>query len=125
EVAGVDRDGVSMLSILRAGEWFGLRGRGLKLDVDALHYLPAGTVLHWEFNHFVVFERVSRRGVNIVDPALGRRFIPMEQFRRGFTGVALILEPTEVFEPGRADRSRLWSYFRQLLGQRHLIARVL
>ena len=125
EVAGVDRDGVSMLSILRAGEWFGLRGRGLKLDVDALDYLTPGTILHWEFNHFVVFERASRRGVNIVDPAHGRRFIPMEQFRRSFTGVALILEPTEVFEPGDAERGRLWSYLRQLLGQRHLITRVL
>lgn len=125
EVAGVDRDGVSMLSILRAGEWFGLRGRGLKLDIDSVQYLPTGTILHWDFNHFVVLERFSKRGVNIVDPAHGRRFIPIDQFRKLFTGVALILEPTEVFEPGDPDRGRLWSYLRQLLGQKHLISRVL
>ena len=23
-----------------------------------MKFLPAGTILHWEFNHFVVFERI-------------------------------------------------------------------
>ncbi len=125
EVTGVDRDGVDALSILRGAEWFGLRGRGIKLDVDDLDYLPPASILHWEFNHFVVLEAASRRGVNIVDPAHGRRFIPIEQFRRSFTGVALILEPTETFEPASRDDNRLWIYLKQLLGQRHLLSRVI
>ena len=124
EVTGVDRDGVDALSILRGAEWFGMRGRGIKLDVNDLDYLPPATILHWEFNHFVVLEKVSRIGVEIVDPAHGRRIIPMEQFRRSFTGVALILEPTESFAPAERDDNRLWGYLRQLLGQRHLLTRV-
>ncbi len=125
EVTGVDRDGVDALSILRGAEWFGMRGRGIKLDVSDLDYLPPATILHWEFNHFVVLEKMSRKGVEIVDPAHGRRIIPMEQFRRSFTGVALILEPTESFAPADREDNRLWGYLRQILGQRHLITRVL
>jgi ABC-type bacteriocin/lantibiotic exporter with double-glycine peptidase domain len=124
QATGVDRDGVDALSILRGAEWYGMHGRGLKLDVDDLKYLTPASILHWEFNHFVVYERHNARGVDIVDPAYGRRFIPMEQFRRSFTGVALVIEPTEDFEVAKEGASRIFAYLRQLLGQRHLIARV-
>jgi ABC-type bacteriocin/lantibiotic exporter with double-glycine peptidase domain len=124
DVTGVDRDGVDALSILRAAEWYGLRGRGIRLEVEDLDYLQPGAILHWELNHFVVLDRIRRRGVDICDPAHGRRFIPMEKFRRSFTGVALILEPTESFEPGAAEGNRLTAYMKKLLGQRHLIGRI-
>lgn len=124
EATGVDRDGVDALAILRAAEWYGLRGRGLRLEVEDASYLPPGTILHWELNHFVVLDRYVRRGVHIVDPAHGRRFVPMDKFRRSFTGVALVLEPTESFEPGAAGGNRLGVYLRKLIGQRHLIGRV-
>jgi ABC-type bacteriocin/lantibiotic exporter with double-glycine peptidase domain len=123
-VAGVSRTGIDALAILRTGEWYGMSGRGLRLDVDSLHYLPAGAILHWEFNHFVVFEKVDRHGVHIVDPSFGRRTVPMTQFRRAFTGVALVLEPTERFEKAERGGSRLWWYLRQLLGHRQLLNRV-
>ena len=32
--------------------------------------MPTGTILHWELNHFVVFQRLTRRGVEIVDGAM-------------------------------------------------------
>ncbi len=125
EITGVARDGVDALSILRGGEWFGLRGRGLKLEVEDLDQLPPASILHWEFNHFVVFESVNKHGVNIVDPGYGRRFVPMNKFREAFTGIALALEPTESFEIGEGEKSRLWAYLRQLLGQRGLLGRVI
>ena len=71
QITGVDRDGVDALTILRGAEWYGMHGRGLRLDVDDLKYLPPASILHWEFNHFVVYESSNRRGVHIVDPAHG------------------------------------------------------
>src|SRR5262245_29498373 len=73
EVMGTDRDGATALAILNAAGWFDLHGRGLGLDIDDLAYLEPGTILHWEFNHFVVFERLHKDGIMIVDPAAGRR----------------------------------------------------
>ena len=81
EASGVSsRDGVDANAIVRAAEWYGLRSRGLALDIDHLHYLPPGTILHWEFNHFVVFERVGKKGIEIVDPGMGPRVVPMNKF---------------------------------------------
>jgi len=121
---GSARDGVDALSITRAAEWYGLRSRGLALDVEQLTYLPPGSILHWEFNHFVVFERVSKRGIEIVDPGMGPRVVPIARFRESFTGVALVFEPSDTFEPKRRGRGRFGWYLTQLAGQRHVLSRV-
>src|SRR5262245_59960099 len=97
---GVGRDGASALAILDTAKGYGLRGRGVRVDVDDLEYLAQGTILHWEFSHFVVFASLREDSVEIVDPARGRRRVPLEQFRRSFTGIALILEPAEDFTRG-------------------------
>lgn len=125
EVAGVGQGGIDALSILQAAEWFGMRGRGITLDVDDLIYLSTASILHWEFNHFVVFERVTRRGVHLLDPAHGRRVVSMEQFRRSFTGVALVIEPTEALAPSETGLHAGWRYLKQLCGQRRLVVRTL
>jgi ABC-type bacteriocin/lantibiotic exporter with double-glycine peptidase domain len=122
---GVTRDGANALSILRAAEVYGLRGRGVKVDIGALEFLRPASILHWGFNHFVVFESVSSRGVMIVDPAGGRRFVPMQRFRRLFTGVALELAPSNEFEAVGPDRSFIWSYLKQLMSEHPVLVRVL
>jgi ATP-binding cassette, subfamily B, bacterial len=123
-VIGVDRDGANALSILEGARWYGLRGRGIKIEIDDLEYLDTATILHWEFNHFVVFEKLKKNGVVIVDPGLGRRFVPMEQFRKSFTGVALDFEPSEDFEPAEGGSKRVWRYIRQILGHSAILSRV-
>ncbi|WP_224241416.1 peptidase domain-containing ABC transporter [Hyalangium gracile] len=122
---GVARDGVSALDILRTARTFGLRGRGVSIDEEALKYLPPGTILHWQFSHFVVFERLGKDAVHLVDPGQGRRRVPMERFRQSFTGVALLLEPGENFETGKARPRNASRYALQVLQQSHTLTRVL
>lgn len=97
---GIGRDGASARDILNGARRFGLRGRGARVDLQALEYLPTATILHWAFNHFVVLESVSRKGITILDPAMGPRHVPMAEVSRQFTGIALLLEPSAQFEPG-------------------------
>lgn len=92
---GVARDGVSARAILATARQFGLRGRGVSIDMDRVRFLPPGAILHWRFTHFVVFEKLSGHFVHIVDPAQGRRKVSLELFSQCFTGVALLLEPGE------------------------------
>ena len=124
ELVGIDHDGTDALALLQGARRLHLRGRGLRLEIADLRYLPAAAILHWEFNHFVVFERVTRRGVVIVDPASGRRLVPLDRFRRQFTGVTLVLEPTDAFEPGDRRDSPWSTYVKEILDQRRLLARV-
>jgi ATP-binding cassette subfamily B protein len=121
---GTGRDGVDASSIIRAARAYDMRGRGVRVDVDGIRYLPKGAILHWEFNHFVVFERLSRNTVVVVDPALGRRRIPMEKFRQSFTGVALIIEPDEGFVRDRRRAESAWRYVRPMMRESGLLGRV-
>ncbi|HLM45797.1 MAG TPA: ABC transporter transmembrane domain-containing protein, partial [Myxococcaceae bacterium] len=125
QVMGAARDGVSALDILRTARSFGLCGRGVSIDEECLSFLPQGTILHWQFSHFVIFERVSRGYVYMVDPGQGRRRVTMERFRQSFTGVALLLEPGEHFETGKAQARRASRYALQVLQQSHTLGRVI
>lgn len=73
--------------------------RPLKLDLAHIHQLKLPCILHWDLNHFVVLERVSRRAVTVLDPALGKRRMSLDEFGKHFTGVALELTPTADFKP--------------------------
>ena len=115
ERLGPSRDGVTALTILNGARRLGLRGRGIRLEVEDLDYLEAGAILHWEFRHFVVFEKAGKDGVTLVDPAVGRRRVSMEEFSQRFTGVALVLEPAADFKPLAKGRSRVWAYLRQIM----------
>jgi ATP-binding cassette subfamily B protein len=109
EVVSIDRDGADAGSLLQAAATFGLRGRAVSLELDELDALPSGAVLYWGFAHFVVFESASSRGIELVDPAVGRRRVSLERFRRSFTGVALLFEPVADYPPPPAERSRYWA----------------
>ncbi|HVV82892.1 MAG TPA: peptidase domain-containing ABC transporter [Kofleriaceae bacterium] len=116
--------GVSARAILDGADRFGMVGRGLKLDVSDLALLRRGTILHWEMNHFVVFDRVVRGGVRIVDPANGVRDVPLAQFGKSFTGVALELDPTDRFTRVKRPKGRLRDYAREIFAQKTLFRRV-
>jgi ATP-binding cassette, subfamily B, bacterial len=121
---GSARDGVDARAIVRAAEWFGVRSRGLAIDVEQLRYLPRGSILHWDFNHFVVFERVTKLGVEIIDPATGPRVVSISKVSESFTGVALVFEPSDGFEPKKLALGRIGWYLSQIVGQRHVLGRI-
>jgi len=106
----VGRDGVSARAILETGQRLGLRGRGVKVELADLGLLPKAAILHWEFNHFVVLERVGPEKVEIVDPAVGRRSISMAEFAKCFTGVALVFEPGLSFTTDAPSPKKLRRY---------------
>ncbi|RKH35262.1 peptidase domain-containing ABC transporter [Corallococcus praedator] len=125
DVMGLSRDGASLAGILAAASHFRMRGRAARLELGDLQYLPPGSILHWEFQHFILFERLDGEWVDVVDPGVGRRRIALAQFSRSFTGIALLLEPGESFEKARSDERPLRRYAYKLLVQSGLLARIL
>ncbi|MFG2714323.1 NHLP family bacteriocin export ABC transporter peptidase/permease/ATPase subunit [Streptomyces goshikiensis] len=103
---GVSRDGSRASNLLKAARSYGLKAKGMQMDLAALAGVSPPAVLFWEFNHYVVYDgmgrRFGRRGVYVNDPAKGRRFVPMEDFDSSFTGVVLTFQPDEGFR--RAGR---------------------
>jgi ATP-binding cassette, subfamily B, bacterial len=125
QMTSTDRDGVDALAVTRAAQQYGLSARGVVADLDDLERLPPATILHWDFTHFVVFERLRRNGVQVVDPSVGRRRLSREVFGRSYTGVAITFEPGEDFQPSTLRAKGTWRYLRPLLGQSRRLTRVL
>jgi ATP-binding cassette subfamily B protein len=125
EAMGIGRDGVSAKSILDTAERYGLGGRGIKVDISQLKLLRTGTILHWEFNHFIVFERLVKNGVRVVDPATGPRDVTMADFAKAFTGVAIELTVTPRFTKQKFEKGRLKRYVDELLSEKGLFSRVI
>jgi ATP-binding cassette, subfamily B, bacterial len=125
DMTSTNRDGVDALAVTQAARSHGLRARGVAADIEELDALPPASILHWAFNHFVVFERVTRNGVIVVDPAMGRRRLSMDSFRRDYTGVGIMFEPGDGFQRTPRTTKGTWRYLRPLLGQSRMLSRVL
>jgi NHLM bacteriocin system ABC transporter peptidase/ATP-binding protein len=95
---GVTRDGSTAGNVVRAARAYGLTATGYRRDVSDLEDMPLPFVIFWQFNHFLVVEGFSKRGVHLNDPATGRRVVDDEEFDRSYTGVAIAFEPAAGFE---------------------------
>ncbi len=122
---GTGRDGADAGGIVAAAERYGLTAQAVKADVDDLASLPRGSILHWDFNHFIVLEKVTGKGVAVVDPAMGRRTIPAGAFGKSYTGVAIILEPGAEFTRGGQAKASPYRYLRPILAQGALTRKAL
>lgn len=50
-------------------------------------------IAHWNGNHFVVVTSVSRQYARVIDPALGRVRMSIEDFQRHFAGTWILVAP--------------------------------
>ena len=103
---GVSRDGSSAKSILRAARGYGLNAAGYKVEPEHLEGMQP-CIIHWNFEHFVVFRGFKRGKACLNDPAMGPVEVPMDEFCKSFTGIALEFSPTEKFEKGGSKTSIL------------------
>ena len=112
---GVSRDGSNARNVLKAARNYGLKAQGYKLEPDELRRLGSfPCIVHWEFNHFVVCDGFKGDKVYLNDPARGSYTVPMSRFDEAFTGICLMFEPDEGFQPGGKPKSVL-TFARQRL----------
>jgi ATP-binding cassette, subfamily B, bacterial len=102
---GAGRDGIKARTLVRVAREHGLQVRSFSVELPRLQELQLPAIVHWEFNHYVVLERLRPREVDIIDPAFGRRSVTMEEFARSFTGIAFTFEPGLHFERRGTQRS--------------------
>lgn len=110
---GVSRDGCNAGNMMRAAKRFGLECRGFRREPDALREIETPCIIHWNFNHFVVFEGFKGGFAYLNDPAVGRRKLTFDELDEGFTGVVLTFKVTEAFVKEK-KRNTAWA----MIGQR-------
>lgn len=102
---GVSRDGCSAGNMMRAAKRLGLDCHGFRKEVSDLKEIPTPCIIHWNFNHFVVFEGFKKGVPYINDPAVGRRKLTQEELDEGFTGIVLTFVPTKDFQKEKKPRT--------------------
>ncbi len=120
---GVSRDGSNAKNVLKAARSYGLTAKGYRYEPEDLKKngkFPC--IIHWNFNHFVVLDGFKGNKAYLNDPAKGSYSVPMETFDKSFTGICLMFEPSESFEPGGKPKSVLSFAKKRLKGAGAAIA---
>lgn len=89
--------GTTVNALMQAAARLKLQGRALRLEPEELGRLQLPAILHWDMDHFVVLRQLYRGGIEIHDPAAGRRRYRHAEVDRHFTGIAIELQPTAEF----------------------------
>ncbi|UKE73691.1 peptidase domain-containing ABC transporter [Xanthomonas graminis pv. phlei] len=96
--------GATLSRVMHIANAVGFATRPLRAEMEYLRDAVVPCILHWNLNHFVVLSRVTKKGIEIHDPARGRVRMEMQEASKHFTGIALELIPTEDFETTRRPK---------------------
>lgn len=114
---GVSRDGSNAKNICLAAKHYGFSVEAYRMSPETIRKegrFPC--IIHWNMNHFVVLNGFKGKYAYLNDPARGEVRVNWEEFDNSFTGVTLILIPSDHFEPGGKRRSTLTFARKRLIG---------
>lgn len=126
ELAGTDRQGTNALGLIKAAEKIGFSAKAVKGNHEAFftHFpLPAiaHVVVDGTLLHYVVIHKITKKQVIIADPQKGIIKKTPEDFFKIWTGVLILMTPTNMFEKGRKTKSLFGSFFNLLIPQKRLL----
>lgn len=108
----VSLKGATLKALMQTAGQLKLACRALRFDLHNLSELRLPAIVHWDMDHFVVLSKISAKGIEVHDPAVGKRRFTMAEASMHLTGVALELAPSDGFvrrdERIRLPLSALW-----------------
>jgi ATP-binding cassette subfamily B protein RaxB len=123
---GSSARGASVQNIMDLADSLELSTRALRIEVEELRELSTPTILHWNFNHYVVLRQVNRDSIIIHDPAVGIRKYSLKEVGHRFTGIVIELTPMSTFRKGSDQtRLRLWDFWKGAKGLMSSLAQIL
>lgn len=111
DMANVDRNGASLRGLSAAAESIGFSTRPVKASLDQLAKQKLPVIAHWEGKHYIVVYEITRKHVVIADPAIGQRSLSHAEFKAGWTGYALLLQPTALLKEAKEASTPFWQFF--------------
>lgn len=118
--------GATLPRIVAIAHGLGFDTRPLRVELEYLPQLQTPCILHWNMNHFVVLKRATAKSIEIHDPRIGYRSLPMGEVGKHFTGIALEMQPSIDFRPVKEQESiSLGTLAGNLHGVKGAIAQIL
>ncbi|MEL6579433.1 MAG: ABC transporter transmembrane domain-containing protein [Cyanobacteria bacterium J06621_12] len=120
KLIGIGRSGSSLKSMAKAAESLGYHARPVRASLSRIVQQQNPWIAHWEGDHYVVVYRLKGDRLLVADPASGIRQIGRTEFLAGWTGYALLLDPTENLYQAPTEKRSLSRFFYLLLPYRSL-----
>ncbi len=111
DITNVDRNGASLRGLSAAAESIGFSTRPVKANLKQLAKQKLPAIVHWEGNHYIVVYGVTRKQVIVANPAIGQQTLSHKEFLAGWTGYALLLQPTALLKETKGDTTNFWQFF--------------
>ena len=130
QYAFTDKKGTNVLGMIEAAKKLGLEAKGVKGPFECLKDIPKPAIAHVivkeVLHHFVVIYKVTETYIQIMDPATGRMEKKShEDFRNEWTGVLIILRPSESFRKGNVKKSNFLSFIELLRPHKSVMSQAL
>ena len=125
DLAGVGRSGASLKGLSKAAESIGYHARPVRASLSRLMQNRNPWVAHWEGDHYIVVYRIKKQKVLVADPARGKRVLTRQEFLSGWTGYALLLDPTERLQETQSEKRSLSNFLKVILPYRWLAAQII
>lgn len=107
EECAATRDGCAATTLLKVARGYGFEANAYRLEAVDFYHLKSPVICFWRFNHYIVFERMSKNKVYINDPAHGRMVISRDELDKCFTGVVLKIKPVIEIKHSSKKKRRL------------------
>ncbi len=111
DIANVDRNGTSLRALAAAAESIGFSTRPVKATLDKLAKQNLPAIVHWEGKHYIIVYEVTRKRVIVGDPAIGQRSLNHAEFKAGWNGYTLLLQPTALLKDADESSEPFWRFF--------------
>lgn len=126
EVAGTDKMGTNAYGMVKAAEQLGLTAKAVKGNPEAFFTeFPLPAIAHVVVNgsllHYVVIHKITKKEVVIADPAKGIVKKAPEEFFKEWTGILILMVPSQSFQKGKETKNIFERFWGLLLPQRRLV----
>ena len=130
QYAFTDQKGTNVLGMIEAAKKLGLEAKGVKGPFECLKDIPKPAVAHVIINdllhHFVVIYQVTEKYILLMDPGDGKLHKKSyEEFQKEWTGVLILMRPTETFHKGNLKKSNFLSLLELLQPHKSVMTQAL
>jgi ATP-binding cassette, subfamily B, bacterial HlyB/CyaB len=119
------RSGAALSDLAKAAETIGYRAQPVRASLKNLQQEKNPWIAHWQGDHYIVVYKVKGQRVLVSDPARGKLLLPRQEFLDGWTGYALLLEPTQRLRQTKSEKPSLGRFLGLLTPYRSVTLQII
>ena len=105
DIYGVPKGGNTLTNLKQILSDYGVETKAIRIiDFDILEEQAAPIICFWENRHYVVLEKLTAQEAVILDPAMGRKKIKLDEFKESFSNIALVIADIDMVKTQKVQK---------------------